>query len=214
MTTGGKKKVGVIGVDEAGRGSWAGPVVAAAVWTMDESTRELLKKEGVTDSKQISEKERERLYDKVIKPNPNIKYAVGLRSASDIDDVNILQATLASMDDAVDDVLFCLPDHDAGLQALRVDGKILPPKAKKMKCAKAIVGGDGSDVTIGAASIVAKVYRDRLMARIHQHYPQYGFAQHKGYGVKKHLQALQNLGPIPQVHRLSYKPLQNLTKNS
>jgi ribonuclease HII len=209
-------RTGVIGVDEAGRGCWAGPVVAAAVWTPTLAIRKQLRQEGVTDSKELNESERERLYD-YIKSHPKIKYAVGLRSAATIDEINILQATLASMADAVDDVSFLTADKLNKLKAIRVDGKDVPKQVEEDAgtdvTVEAIVGGDGSDVTIGAASIMAKVFRDRLMKRIDQFHPGYDLAQNKGYGVPKHKQALQTLGPIKRIHRLSYKPLKKLAQN-
>lgn len=211
---------GVIGVDEAGRGCWAGPVVAAAVWTPTESVRNELRSAGVTDSKQLSGKKRERLYE-LIKSHPQLKYAVGVRTAPTIDEINIREATLDSMADAVDDVKFLLlPEKSKDLLAVRIDGQDVPkqirPDREKEKNVQveAIKGGDGSDVTIGAASIVAKVFRDRLMQRMDALHPGYDFAQNKGYGVRKHQQGLKRLGPVKGVHRLSYKPLKKLVKTA
>jgi ribonuclease HII len=200
----------VIGVDEAGRGCWAGPVVAAAVLTMDVETQHELKRAGVKDSKKLSEAERERLYA-LIKSHPRVRYAVGLRSAKSIDQSNILKATLAAMADAMADVEYLARYADVVPHAIRVDGKQVPPEYKLR--AVAMVKGDDRDITIGAASIVAKVFRDRLLKVFDKLYPEYDFAGNKAYGVATHRSAIDRIGPCP-IHRFSYKPLQKFKHNS
>lgn len=196
----------VIGVDEAGRGCWAGPVVAAAVLTLDDATRAELKAAGVRDSKKLLPAKREQLY-KLIRGHSKIVSAVGVRSAAAIDELNIRRATLSAMALAANDILATVSDAK-GLE-VRVDGKDVPDKLDRSVPMRAIVGGDDSDVTIAAASIVAKVLRDRIMEGCDELHPGYDFAQNKAYGVPNHIAALKSLGPSP-IHRLSYKPLQDL----
>lgn len=179
----------VAGVDEAGRGPLAGPVVAAAV-----ILNPLHPIAGLADSKKLSARQRERL-DGQIRAHA-LCVALGQASVAEIDQLNILQATLLAMRRAVD-----------GLQLtpnlVQVDGNQLPPLPMR---AQAIVGGDGLVAAISAASIVAKVARDQLCAELHARYPDYGFDRHKGYGTAAHLQVLQRLGPCV-AHRRSFAPV-------
>lgn len=178
----------VCGIDEAGRGPWAGPVSAAAV-ILDPARIP----PGLNDSKKLTEPQREALYD-VIMATAQVGHA--FVHAGEIDRINILQATYTAMQRAV----AALPTPPA--YAL-VDGNRLPV----LPCpAEAIIKGDGLSLSIAAASIIAKVTRDRWMADADRQYPGYGFAQHKGYGVTAHSAALNRLGPCP-IHRLSFKPL-------
>jgi ribonuclease HII len=177
------------GVDEAGRGPLAGPVVAAAVILDD-----LRPVQGLADSKALSAARRERLYEQIMATS--LCCSVGQASVEEIDALNILQATLLAMQRAV--------------QGLRlrpakvlVDGNRLP---RLPMLAEAIVGGDARVPAISAASIVAKVTRDRWCEQYHQHYPQYGFAAHKGYGTAEHLAALQVHGASPE-HRRTFAPV-------
>lgn len=177
------------GVDEAGRGPLAGPVVAAAVILDD-----LQPIRGLADSKTLSASRRDKLYEQIMATS--LCCAVGQASVAEIDALNILQASLLAMQRAV--------------QGLRlrptkvlVDGNRLP---RLPMLAEAIVGGDASIPAISAASIVAKVTRDRWCEQYHQHYPQYGFASHKGYGTAEHLAALQLHGACPE-HRRSFAPV-------
>lgn len=187
----------VAGVDEAGRGPLAGPVVAAAV-VFDAAfvTREadgLLA--GLTDSKQLSAARRELFFD-LLDRLPDVSLAVGIAGSDEIDRFNILRATYIAMARAVS-FLACRPDH------VLVDGRSvegLPVGST------AIVGGDGISLSIAAASVVAKVVRDRIMAELAVLYPRYGFEQHKGYGTRQHLQALFEYGPCP-AHRRSFRPV-------
>ncbi len=180
------------GVDEAGRGPLAGPVVAAAVILNPNCPIK-----GLADSKKLSEARREALHEQIFAQ----AYAVGIghSSVAEIDQINILQATLLAMQRAIAD-LVCQPTR-----AL-IDGNRCPLLTMP---AEAIIGGDGIEEAIMAASIIAKVTRDREMHRYEKEYPGYGFAQHKGYGTAQHLHALQNLGVL-DCHRRSFAPVRNL----
>lgn len=179
----------VAGVDEAGRGPLAGPVVAAAVILDDMNPIT-----GLNDSKKLSEKRREKLYDAILAKA--LCCSIAQASVEEIDSLNILQATLLAMRRAVD-----------GLRLkpvkVLVDGNRLPVLDVR---AEAIVQGDAKVPAISAASILAKVHRDRLCLQLHAQYPAYGFDRHKGYGTAEHLQALQAHGPTPW-HRLSFAPV-------
>ena len=179
----------VAGVDEAGRGPLAGPVVAAAVILDD-----LKPIAGLNDSKKLTEKRREKLYDEILAKA--LCCSIAEASVQEIDALNILQATLLAMRRAVD-----------GLRLkpvkVLVDGNRLPVLEVR---AEAIVQGDALVPAISAASILAKVHRDRLCAQLHAQYPQYGFDRHKGYGTAVHLQALTEHGPSP-CHRSSFAPV-------
>ena len=179
----------VAGVDEAGRGPLAGPVVAAAV-ILDE----LNPIKGLADSKTLTALRREKLYDEI--RAKALCCSIALATAEEIDRLNILQATMLAMKRAVE-----------GLRLkpvkVMVDGNRLPTLAI---VAEAIVKGDMLIPSISAASILAKVYRDRWCAEFHLEYPQYGFASHKGYGTAVHLAALRQHGACPQ-HRRSFSPV-------
>ncbi|MEP3890647.1 MAG: ribonuclease HII [Hellea sp.] len=178
----------VCGVDEAGRGPLAGPVVAAAVILTPARIPE-----GLNDSKALSSKQRELLLNAIEK---NAKIGIGIAEPEEIDRINILQASLIAMRRAVL-ALPTLPD-----MAL-IDGNKLP----QLPCnAQAFVKGDSRSLSIAAASIVAKVTRDRLMVEADARYPGYGLAGHKGYPTKAHIQSVQTLGPSP-IHRFSFKPM-------
>jgi ribonuclease HII len=186
----------VAGVDEAGRGPLAGPVVAAAVifpseWCengFDKRLREL------NDSKQLTEPQREEFFAILI-ALPEVRYTVSLVDAAMIDQINILQATHRAMNDALARLL-PQPDH------VLVDGN---PVKSMTYPNTAIVQGDGKSYSIAAASVIAKVTRDRLMLDFHQQFPAYGFATHKGYGTPEHLTAIAAHGPCP-IHRRSFSP--------
>ena len=187
----------VAGVDEAGRGPLAGPVVAAAVvlepdYARKESGSSLA---GLTDSKQLSESLREHFYDLLVESS-SVSWAVGLASPGEIDSINILQATHLAMARAVKG-LQERPEH------ILVDG--LPVKGLPCE-STSIIKGDAKSLSIAAASIIAKVTRDRMMLDLHEEYPSYGFDAHKGYGSKRHIQSLLEHGPSP-VHRMSFRPV-------
>ena len=183
----------ICGVDEAGRGPLAGPVFAAAVVLPEGHIIE-----GVNDSKKLSEKKRDMLYDKIIEEC--VSYAVGTASEKEIDEINILQATFLAMKRAVDG-LEIKPD------IALVDGNRVPP----LDCdVETIVKGDGKSASIAAASIIAKVSRDRYMLELAKQYPQYEFERHKGYPTKLHYEKIYEHG-ISDVHRKSFlkKVLEN-----
>ena len=177
------------GVDEAGRGPLAGPVVAAAVILDD-----LHPIVGLNDSKKLTAKRREQLFDEI--KAKALCFSIAQASVQEIDEINILQATMLAMKRAVE-----------GLRLkpvkVLVDGNRLPAIDIR---AEAIVQGDALVPAISAASILAKVHRDRLCEQMHADYPQYGFDQHKGYGTAVHLAALQAHGPA-ECHRLTFAPV-------
>jgi len=179
----------VAGVDEAGRGPLAGPVVAAAVVLDD-----LRPIRGLNDSKKLSAAQRERLFDAVMAQA--LCTSVAVASVAEIDQLNILQATLLAMRRAVQGLR--LRPH-----LVLVDGNRLPVLDIR---AEAIVKGDAKVAAISAASILAKVTRDRWCHELDERYPQYGFAAHKGYGTAAHLAALRAHGPCPE-HRRSFAPV-------
>jgi len=182
----------IAGVDEAGRGPLAGPVVAAAVMLDD-----LQPIKGLADSKTLSPRRRERLYDEI--RAKALCCCVAEASAAEIDQLNILQASLLAMRRAVDGLR--LRPH-----CVLVDGNRLPALDVR---AHAIVKGDAKVQAIAAASILAKVHRDRLCLELHQRFPQYGFDAHKGYPTAEHLRTLQAHGPCDQ-HRRSFGPVRSV----
>jgi len=188
------------GVYEAGRGPLAGPVVAAAlVFDPDFLQQEVHGRlAGLNDSKQLSAATRERFFA-LLTAQPEVDYAVGICSVAEIDDLNILRATHQAMVRALR-ALPRLPDL-ALVDGLPVPGLPCP--------AQAIVAGDAQSLSIAAASIIAKVTRDRIMAELDRQYPHYGFARHKGYGTRAHLDALRRHGPCP-CHRKSFAPVRQL----
>ena len=182
----------IAGVDEAGRGPLAGPVVAAAV-IFDEST--IIN--GLGDSKAISETKRNYLSAEI--KEKALAWAIAQVEHDEIDELNILNASMLAMKKAVESLRIA-PDH------VQVDGNRCPP----LNCSvEAIVKGDALVKVIGAASILAKVSRDALMVEMDEIYPGYGFAKHKGYPTKQHRAALQRLG-VCEIHRRSYAPVQKL----
>ncbi len=187
----------VCGIDEAGRGPLAGPVVAAAVSLSPDDLPD-----GLADSKKLTAAARARLCEEL---HRRAHVGVGLASAAEIDELNIHRATLLAMRRAFDKL--CAALERAGAPCAPafalVDGKFAPD----LPCgAQAVVKGDGKVLSIAAASIVAKHHRDMLMLELEERFPGYGFAQHKGYPTKAHLQALERLGPCPE-HRRSYAPV-------
>jgi len=179
----------VCGVDEAGRGPWAGPVSAAAVILHHRRVPK-----GLDDSKKLTAKARERLEIEI--KEKAVAWAVGFASVEEIAELNILHATGLAMCRAVE-ALSVTPAF-----AL-VDGNY----RFKLPCdVRTVIGGDGLSASIAAASILAKVARDRLMTEMDGVYPGYGFSSHKGYGARKHIDALATLGPSP-IHRLAWAPI-------
>ena len=184
----------IAGVDEAGRGPLAGPVVAAAVILDD---RHAIK--GLADSKKLSARRREALFDEI--RAKALCCSIAQASVEEIDELNILQATLLAMRRAV--MGLRLPP-----KLVLVDGNRLPVLEMR---AEAIVKGDAKVPAISAASILAKVSRDRWCLEYHQQFPQYGFDQHKGFGTADHLAALRLHGPCPQ-HRRTFRPVTDLLR--
>ncbi len=190
------RRAGIAGVDEAGRGPLAGPVVAAAVIL---PAARLIR--GLDDSKRLTAPERERLASRI--RVHALAWGVGWADTAEIDALNILEATLLAMRRA----LLALPVRP---EAVQVDGN-RPPSTAGLGCggpAEAIVGGDGKEAAIAAASILAKTWRDAYMVAAAGRHPAYGFAVHKGYGTPGHLAVLAALGPCP-LHRRSFEPVRS-----
>jgi ribonuclease HII len=187
----------VAGVDEAGCGPLAGPVVAAAVifpkrW-LETGLPTLFR--GLNDSKQLTEDERDKFFER-LRSNPEIRFAIATQDVATIDRVNIRQAAWRAMHQALDQL-------EPRAEHVLVDGlriKWLPYRQT------ALVQGDARSYSIAAASVFAKVTRDRLMREYHLQFPEYGFNEHKGYGTVKHLAAIEKFGPCP-IHRRSFGPL-------
>lgn len=187
----------IVGVDEAGRGPWAGPVVAGAAILNPATLSEQLAK-GLDDSKKLKAPKREALL--ALLEQSDAVLGMGIASVEEIDELNILQATLLAMERAVAN-LSVRPDF-----AL-IDGNRLP---KNLPCpAQAIVQGDGKSLAIAAASIVAKVCRDRMMVDLDRMYPGYGWSANAGYGTKAHQEGLKALGVTPH-HRKSFAPIRKI----
>jgi len=187
------------GVDEAGRGPLAGPVVAAALIF----ERPFLEAEqygalqGITDSKRLTEAQRDGFFD-LLTRSQQVTIGLGLADVGEIDTLNILRATHLAMRRALE--ALARPPDFALVDGLPVPGLPVPSRA--------IVGGDGRSLSIAAASIVAKVTRDRHMRELDRAYPNYGFAGHKGYGTRAHTEALLRHGPSPQ-HRRTFRPVED-----
>ncbi len=176
----------IIGVDEAGRGPLAGPVVAAAV-IIDKYLDEFAL---INDSKKLSEKKREKLFDTILE---NCKVGVGIATVEEIDSLNILNANFLAMRRALEDL------EEKGF--VLVDGNHLIREYQGEQ--EFVIKGDGKSLSIAAASIIAKVTRDKIMQKLSEEYPQYEFSKHKGYGTKVHREKILEFGPSP-VHRKSF----------
>ncbi len=190
----------IVGVDEAGRGPLAGPVVAAAVVLCGKEIR------GLGDSKLLNPAQRARLEARILE---RCLYGIGIATVAEIDSINIFQATMLAMTRAVE--ALC---EAAGAEPLRIliDGNLTPfgrNPGWRWACCEAIVKGDASERCISAASILAKEARDRMMRDYCAAHPGYGFSRHKGYGTPEHLRALRELGPTP-LHRRSFAPVAQL----
>jgi ribonuclease HII len=181
----------IAGIDEAGRGPLAGPVVAAAAVLPAEFSLT-----GLNDSKQLPETVREQLFASLTTPGKLVGYGIGIAESTEIDRLNILRATFLAMQRAIT-ALPVQPDH------LLIDGLPVPVFHQPQT---AIIGGDAKSLSIAAASVIAKVTRDRMMRRWHSDFPQYDFDQNKGYGTPAHLESLQIHGPCP-IHRRSFAPV-------
>jgi ribonuclease HII len=189
-----------IGADEAGRGPLVGSVVAAAVILPPD-----FQLSGLTDSKKLSEKKRDSLYQQITE---QCDWSVAEASSIEIDQINILQATLLAMKRAIIDLQGEYSKYRGkAIFNVMVDGNHCPDIANCI----AIIKGDLSEPVISAASIIAKVTRDGQMRELDTQFPQYGFAQHKGYGTRKHLLALSKYGPIKGIHRHSFSPIKEFS---
>lgn len=184
----------ICGADEAGRGPLAGPVFAAAVILPRDGEIE-----GLDDSKKLTEKRREKLYDEIV--SRAVSWSVQMVDAAEIDRINILQASMLAMKRAIE-ALSPTPDM------AYIDGNRTPEL--RLIPAQAVVKGDGTSACIAAASILAKVSRDRYMLELHRQYPMYGFDRHKGYPTRLHYEMLGKYGPSP-VHRATF--LKNLAEH-
>ncbi len=177
----------IAGIDEAGRGPLAGPVVVASVILPQDSMIE-----GINDSKKVSEAKREKLYDLII--NEAISYGIGIIYQDEIDEINILQATKKGLTEAIKQMEvkpnIIMVDALSGIDTLGIPYK-------------SIIKGDAKCYSISAASILAKVTRDRIMREWDKIYPEYGFGSHKGYGTAKHITAIREFGPCP-IHRKTF----------
>jgi len=180
----------VAGIDEAGRGPLAGPVTAAAVVLPENYSHRVL-----TDSKLLSEKTRDVIYDELIS-NPEVTISSAESTPEEIDRINILRATWLAMSRAFEGIH---PRPDVAL----IDGN---PVKTFPAPHRSLVKGDSLSLSVAAASIIAKVERDRLMKSYAEKYPGYGFERHKGYGTKAHMEALETRGPCP-IHRMSFSPV-------
>jgi ribonuclease HII len=223
----------IIGIDEAGRGPLAGPVVAAAalcrnfefrISNFESSSNDQISNDKnwdlVRDSKTLSHKQRENLFDFI---QENFYVGVGIIDHKTIDRVNILEASFLAMKAAISDLLRKSKSEIQNSKSetnpkfkiqnskliILLDGNKLIPNLSLEQ--KAIVSGDKAVKSISAASIIAKVTRDRIMMEMHEKYPEYDFAQHKGYGTKLHLEMLKKHGPC-EIHRRSFKPVEKLVK--
>ncbi|MDP7554230.1 MAG: ribonuclease HII [Candidatus Thioglobus sp.] len=192
-------ELNIIGVDEAGRGPLAGAVVAAAVILPGR-----FQIEGLTDSKKLSEKKRNALYQQITE---HCHWSVGEASSIEIDELNILQATMLAMRRAIINLeKDYLAHYESTSYKVLVDGNCCPDVPN----CKPIIKGDLTVPVISAASIIAKVSRDRQMQDFDTRYPEYGFAKHKGYGTKEHLLALSKYGALEGVHRYSFAPVRDI----
>lgn len=182
----------VIGVDEAGRGPLAGPVVAAAVVIKGYCSY----LDEVNDSKKLTESKRERIFENILNDN-NILYGVGIVNADIIDEINILQATYIAMKEAIENI----PNIDKERYLILVDGNREIKDCKYVQ--ETIVKGDSKSLSIATASIIAKVTRDRIMKELDLKIPGYNFSKHKGYGTKEHYKLLRENG-VSNIHRKSF----------
>jgi ribonuclease HII len=180
----------IAGIDEAGRGPLAGPVVAAVCILPPDTIFQ-----GLNDSKQLSESERERLYAEITE---QAEYGVGIADSLEVDRFNVLKATFLAMSRA-------LAKLEKKPDLILVDGHLAPSFGI---LTVPLVGGDGRSASIAAASVLAKVTRDRMMIKLHDQFPQYGFAGHKGYGTPEHLAAINKFGPCA-VHRKTFAPIKD-----
>ena len=209
----------IVGCDEAGRGPLAGPVVAAACHVPVDLDLDAAGLQDIHDSKKLNKEKREKLFS-ILTQHADIRYATGIVSAKEIDRINILQASMLGMHNAVealdiepDYVLIDGPRAPWGHpRAIRKDGSVReadPPMPTSIKMCEPVIKGDSKVLCIAAASIIAKVTRDRIMDELDAKYPGYGFASHAGYPTRAHVAAVHKLGPC-KVHRMTFAPLKHM----
>lgn len=193
----------VIGSDEAGRGCIAGPVVVASCTLLSAST-DVPSIQGVDDSKNLNEGERNRIYHEIISQPADIAWTVAQASNLDIEETNILKASMKGFVESIESLV---EQNDLPFNETYsiVDGKKTPKLDIPVPC-RPYVKGDSKVYTVALASIIAKVTRDRIMTDAHKEFPEYGFNKHKGYSTREHIQAIHAHGPCP-LHRMSFKPL-------
>lgn len=198
------------GIDEAGRGPLVGPVVAGCVCIPEEAPQACPELLSIGDSKKLSKKQRESLYELITE---HCYFGCGQADVDEIESINILHATMNAMTRAYQDMAHKVKASSIGtdMNLALIDGNRIP---KDMPIdAEAIVKGDAKSLCIGAASIIAKVTRDRLLSCMAEEYPQYHWESNSGYGTKAHLDAIQEYGPTPY-HRMGFAPLKNLKQAS
>jgi len=187
----------IAGIDEAGRGPLAGPVVAAAVVLPCDYVFD-----GINDSKKLTPSKRDSLFDVIQRDAVSI--GVGTCSVEEIDEINILNATHKAMNKALENMTLNVSVNFALVDGLPVKNLVVPHMA--------VVKGDSKIISVAAASIIAKVTRDKIMIKLHEEFPEYNFAKHMGYGTKEHIEAIKKYG-ISKCHRLSFEPIKSMVKN-
>ncbi len=192
----------IIGIDEAGRGPWAGPVSAGAVCLPVSDPKLSQKLKGVRDSKQMTPLQRTTLVDTI--KEVAVAWGIGSASVEEISEQGIAPASRLAMRRAVE---AAIADFDFEPSCLFIDSVLLPKLSQIPQVS--MIGGDRRSLSIAAASVLAKVWRDGVMVEIDEKYPQYGFAKHKGYGTAQHHAALKQYGPSP-IHRKTYRPVREL----
>eukprot|EP00946_MAST-07B_sp_MAST-7B-sp1_P005191 g5191.t1 len=209
----------VVGADEAGRGPLCGPVVAGACFIPKGIDVEKAGLSDINDSKGLNKADRERLYEALVK-HPKIQWSTGIVSAAEIDRINILQSSMRAMHEAVTSLpSACKPDYVlidgprapwGHERAVRPNGTVReadPPMPKSVKMCEPVVKGDAKVFCIAAASIIAKVTRDRIMDELDAKYPGYGLAQHAGYPTRDHVASIHRMGGVCPEHRMTFKPI-------
>lgn len=199
-----------IGIDEAGRGPWAGPVFAGVV-VLNKEQEAFLVNEGITDSKKLSAKKRERLFPLILQNS--ILAKVKFIPVEELDKVGIYEATKALIQKLAEEIDFEMLSIPVGDARIMIDGvfpglEIRSAKSESLNH-ECIIKGDEKEPAISAASILAKVRRDAYMMKLHEKFPQYDFARHKGYGTKLHMEMLAKYGPCEE-HRRSFKPVREI----
>lgn len=197
----------ICGIDEVGRGPLAGPVVAAAVLINAELFQDLSKFKGINDSKKLSAMRREKWYE-ILTKREKIKWGIGIISEKIIDEVNILEATKLAMLEALKKMIRQSAEQP---DFLLIDGNFILDISDLNQ--KAIPQGDTKVISIAAASIIAKVTRDRIMSKYGEIYPKYNFAMHKGYGTSLHIEMIRKYGPCA-IHRRSFEPIKSLMRKN